>query len=277
MALRNAAQAAPAATQPAPQPVPQPTPQQNQPAAGTAPVKPAVQAPAPAAPVFEAEAPVANEAPVVEPSTSTAVITAPTNRSVAPLSAKTVLRGLQDVISQVDLQSMGFGVFPRVTVGLDGFTVGKEKELGKKIQFEVISWNFVWIITPGEQNNSEANKEIRTSYDGVNLNGHGQGTIEAYVKHLKEVGGYDKAASKQYVEVYANLLWSEAKGDVAPEDQQIHQISLSPQSVGQWQRYMLEAGMRKMKGIEDSNVVFATQERKVIGVNKFGVAVFSAR
>ena len=94
---------------------------------------------------------------------------------------------------------------------------------------------------------------------------------------MKEVEGYDKTTVKQYAELYANLLWSEANGDVAPEEQQIVQVSLSPQSVGQWGRYMLEAGLRRAKGIPDSNVVVLEQTKKILSSNKFGIATFSPK
>lgn len=229
-------------------------------------------------PTFETDEAPANDPVAVTESPTTSLATAPAANTALsmPLSTGTTLKALQNVIGATDLESLGIGVFPRITVGLDGFSIDKTKELGKKIKFEVLSWNFLWMVTTGEQNNDEASKLIRTSYDGVNLKG-GEGTVTDYVRHLRETEGYDKTAVKQYIEVYCNLLWSEAKGDVPAEELQIHQLSLSPQSVGQWQRYMLETGMRKARGIPDSPVVFATQEKKVIGSNKFGVANFSAR
>lgn len=220
--------------------------------------------------------PTPTEAPETPKNLAQAPAIRPANTAVSPLAAGTVLKQLQNAIPTTDLEALGFGVFPRVTVGLDGFSIDKTKELGKKIKIEVLSWSYVWIITHGENNNAEADKLIRTSYDGVNLKG-GEGSVADYIKFLKEVEGYEKAAVKQYAEVYANLLWTEAGGDVAPEDLQIVQVSLSPQSVGQWGRYMLESGLRRARGIEDTNVVVLTQEKKVLGSNKFGVAHFSAR
>lgn len=230
------------------------------------------------------EQPAPNEAP--EPPTHTTQAIAPKVQSTSvatPLSAGTALKSLQNAIPTVELESLGIGVFPRVTVGLDGFSIDKTKELGTRIKFEVLSWSYVWLVTTGEQNNDEANKCIRTSYDGVNLKG-GEGLVSDYVKYLKEVDGYDKSCVKQYVEVYATLLEFEKKEgkemvtvEVPEEERQIHQISLSPQSVGQWGRYMLESGLRRAKGIQDSNIVVANQERKVLGANKFGIAIFSVK
>lgn len=236
------------------------------------------------APKFEApdeagemiEQPLPNEAPEAPTTTTPAIVQGVSGTAVAsPLSAGTVMKSLQNAIPTTDLESLGIGVFPRITVGLDGFSVDKTKELGKKIKVEVLSWSYLWLVTTGEQND-EANKALRTSYDGVNLKG-GEGTVADYVKYLKEVEGYEKTTVKQYAELYANLLWSEAGGDVAPEEQQIVQVSLSPQTVGQWGRYMLESGLRRAKGIPDSNVVVMTGEKKILGPNKFGIATFSPK
>src|SRR5574343_690956 len=212
-----------------------------------------------------AEAPTAPVTPPVAPSTGT---------SVSPLTAGTAIKQLHNAIPTNELENLGIGVFPRNTVGLDGFSRDKTKELGKKIAIEVLSWSYVWLVTTGEQNNDEANKLIRTSYDGKNLKG-GEGSVEDYVKYLKSEG-YDKAQTKQYAEVYANILWSEVGGDVKADEQEIVQVSLSQQTVGQWGRYLLESGLRKAKGIEDTNVVTLTQEKRVISNNKFGISTFTS-
>jgi len=196
-----------------------------------------------------------------------------TGTAVSPLTAGTAIKQLQNAIPTTELENLGIGVFPRITVGLDGFSRDKTKELGKKIAIEVLSWSYVWLVTAGEQN-EEANRLIRTSYDGKNLKG-GEGSVEDYVKYLKSEG-YDKAQVKQYAEVYANLIWSEVGGDVKSDEQEIVQVSLSPQTVGQWGRYLLESGLRKAKGIEDTNIVTMTQEKRVISNNKFGISTFTS-
>ena len=217
----------------------------------------------------------ASPAPEVVASATRAIQAAASRAVTSPLNkVSTTMEGLKDAIGADQLETMGIGVFPRITVGLDGFSIDKTKDLGKTIDIEVLSWNYVWLVTTGEQNDTEANKLIRTSYDGVNLKG-GEGTIVDYVAKLKG-DEYDKASSKQYVEIYAFLRQSEELG-VVPDDQQvIHQISVSPQSVGKWGAYNLETKVRKLKGIADSSLVTLTQEKKVIGPNKFGVIVFSA-
>lgn len=245
----------------------------------------AATAPAPA-PAFEPE----GDAPTATINTSTTpandsaaapvgtAVTVPQKTAVAsPLLSGSVLKDLKDVIGTTELEAVGVGTFPRITVGLDGFSMDKTKELGRKIKFRVLSWNFVWMVTTGEStDNAEANKLIRTSYDGVNIKG-GEGKVEDYLKKLRDVEGYGKASTRQYGEIFANLLWSEAKGDVPEDEQGIVQISLSPQSLMKWQGYILESAVRKARFGIDSDEVVATQEKKILGPNKFGVAVFSPK
>ena len=227
------------------------------------------------APAFESEELAEQPSPAETKAAPQDLPVAPsTGTAVSPLTAGTAIKQLQNAIPTTELENLGIGVFPRITVGLDGFSRDKTKELGKKIAIEVLSWSYVWLVTTGEQNNDEANKLIRTSYDGKNLKG-GEGSVEDYVKYLKSEG-YDKAQTKQYAEVYANLIWSEVGGDVKGDEQEIVQVSLSPQTVGQWGRYLLESGLRKAKGVEDSNIVTMTQEKRVIGNNKFGIATFAS-
>ncbi len=227
------------------------------------------------APAFESEDTV-DQTTLSEASTApvTPLVATATGTAVSPLTAGTAIKQLQNAIPTTELENLGIGVFPRITVGLDGFSRDKTKELGKRIAIEVLSWSYVWLVTTGEQNNDEANKLIRTSYDGKNLKG-GEGSVEDYVKYLKSEG-YDKAQVKQYAEVYANILWSEVGGDVKADEQEIVQVSLSPQTVGQWGRYLLESGLRKAKGIEDTNVVTLEAQRRIIGSNKFGIATFAS-
>ena len=210
--------------------------------------------------------------------------------AVAPRTANAVsvavksgaLRGLQNSIPTEELASMAIGVFPRITVSQGGFVVDKKDKLGARIQARVISWNFLWMIVTGEQNNQEANKLIRSSYDNKMLS-DGSDTVENYLAKLK-AEGYDKAAVKQYVEVYCNLLKHEAKQgsqivtvEIPEDEQQLYQISLSPQSVGQWGRYQLESGLRAAKGFTDDVVVTMEQKEKTLGPNTFAYATFSPK
>lgn len=238
-------------------------------------------------PKFEEEEAGADTAVVDKPSApdaaapqapkSTAVTTAPSAAGAVMASAlkkNTPLDDLQNIISPDMLESMGFGAFPRVTVDTGGFAMDKTKPLGRKIEIELMSWNFVTLVTANEKDNKEADKLIRSSYDGVNL--VGGGTVASYLEELK-VEGYEKASTKKYIELYANLLWSAEGGEVPVDDQRMVQISLSPQSVNRWGPFLLDARIRASKGVTVSPRMVLGSERKTIGANTFGVVVFGEK
>ena len=185
---------------------------------------------------------------------------------------------LQDVLGIDMLESLGIGAFPRITVDTGGFNRDKTNFLGQQIEFDLQSWNFVWLVTTGEQNNKEADKLIRTSYDGENLL-NGEGTIKDYVSQLK-ADGYTKTSVKKYVEMYGMLTARTENGkrtEISPAERKLAQISISPQSVSRWAPFILESRMRKNMGVEDGPVLVLDSERKTLNSNTFGVVVFSAR
>ena len=215
--------------------------------------------------------------PAAEQTTKAVSVAPAANTAItSPLSSGSELKKLEWAIPASDLENLGISVFPRITVGLDGYSIDKTKELGKEIRISIISWNPVWVVTTGEQNNKEADKFVRSSYDGINLKA-GEGTVADYVKMLKEVEGYNKTSVKQYAEIYANLVWTKDGGPIAADEQQIVQVSLSPMSVGQWQRYLLESALRKAKGVQETSEVTMKQEKRVNGSNTYAISIFSAK
>jgi len=194
--------------------------------------------------------------------------------AIASLGGGTALAAKKNLIPVEALETLNNGVFPRITIGLDGISAD-DHELGKKVQLEVLSWNALTMVSANENEDAEANKLVRSSYDGVNLRG-GEGPVVDYVAKLK-ADGYEKASAKQYIEVWAHLLWSENDGPVPEADRRMYQVSLSPTSAGRFQGYMLESGIRKARGIPDSDVVYMTQEKVNKNNKKWGVAVFSAK
>lgn len=228
----------------------------------------------------DAAAETASETRAVTPVKSQPLVAKPTGGN---LSAGTVLKGLQNSIPLEDLEAMGFGTFPRITAGQQSIMLNKtEKDLGSRVEVEVFSWNYLWLITTGEQNNAEANKLIKSSYDGTNL--VGGGTVDEYLKLLKESEGYNKAGVKQYIEMYVHVLryWEanpKNRADVKevvvePGDRELHQVSLAPTSVSQWNGYLINTALRKKLGKEDSNVVTLVINPRERDGNAFGVIKF---
>lgn len=232
------------------------------------------------------------ERPAEDAPTTTAVTTITKSQLIAArpsLDKNTLMRGLKNAIPPDELEGMGIGVFPRITASQGGFVVDKNvKKLGQRIRFEVLSWNYIWMVVTGEQNNAEANKLIRSSYDNVNISGGGvkigDGTVKAYVDYLK-ADGYDKTSVKQYIEVYGNLLAYEEQDakrqivtvEVPADEQKLYQVSLSPQSVGQWGKYQLEGSLRKARGFTDDALVTMIQREKTLGPNTFAYAEFEPK
>ena len=184
------------------------------------------------------------------------------------------MKALQNVIPTEELSGMAVGVFPRITCALDGLNLDQDKNLGKRIQLGVISWNYLWMVVTGEQDNPEANKLIRSSYDGANLK-DGEGSVAGYVDYLKNTRGFVGATVKKYVEMYGHLVSSSAMGPVPLDEQQLVQVSVAPQSVGQFGRYMLESGLRKAQGLHDSHVLYLEQQSRQNGPKRFAYLTFA--
>jgi hypothetical protein len=110
---------------------------------------------------------------------------------------------------------------------------------------------------------------VRSSYDHENLPGEGC-TVAEYIRKLK-ADGYKNASSKKYIEVYAQLLRSEKKGDEDPDSIKLVQLSVSPQSASQFGRFLLESRLKAARGKEVPTRVTLGSERKVNGSNVYGV------
>lgn len=191
------------------------------------------------------------------------------------LSIQTVLDQLRDVISADMLSSMSFGAFPRVVVSPGAFTdKNSGKLLGDRMVIQVLSWNYVTLVTAGEQNSKEANKLVRTSYDGVNLI-NGEGSVADYLEGLKEQG-YEGASAKRYAEIYAMVLETAKGGPIAPDDRKITQISIPPTSTGPWGAFLLERKLAAGSGRDVSDVIELVADSKNDGKNTWGVIEFRA-
>lgn len=198
------------------------------------------------------------------------------------LDTNTALKGLKDSIPTDELEKLGFSVFPRVTASLEGFMVDKNKRnLGRRLRLQVVSWSNVTLVTPGEKNDAEANKLIRTTYRGEQMI---DGTsVHDYMRMLKEQG-YKNAAVKNYAEIYGMLAgYMQLEGDAyrridIPEDeQQLYQVSLSPQSLGQWGAYLINSAIRKARGFSDDAAVTLAVESRTLGANTFPYATFNPK
>lgn len=151
-----------------------------------------------------------------------------------------------------------FGMLPRVTAS-QGALICDGEELGKQIEITIMSYNESFAVAPNE---SEAPKELcKFSYDNVVLNDGSGITVDEHLNYLRGEG-YKNAASKQYFEIIAMLDDAEEDHD---EIGSVVQLSLSPQSVKQFNRYKLNTAMKIRSGAyteEDAKKVTVTAKTK---------------
>lgn len=185
-----------------------------------------------------------------------------------------VARVLKGAVPAEDMMQMQVGTFPRITTDTGGIVLDKVGELGKWMEFELVSWLPVTLIVSGEQNDPEANKAIRSSYDGANLDDKSM-SVTQYITFLRDVKKYPKANAKGYIQMLVMLISTEKSPNPIPvEDRKLFEVSLSPQSVSQWQKFMLEAGIRAARGGADDSLIRMSQVKRVGNGNTWGVMLF---
>ena len=141
---------------------------------------------------------------------------------------------------------------------------GAKSKLGKKIRVRVVSFNDRWLVTPGVMD-KEAKEKVRSSYDKVNLD-DGSDTVQGYLELLK-AEGYDKARLEPYIDLWVDILWSEEKGDVSPEDQQLTRVQLSKTSAGTFSYACGNRGRLESMGLVESTDLLEVRCEDLEGKN----------
>ncbi len=215
---------------------------------------------------------VADHPAQAEAKTPPTALAAAKNTAVgAAMKFKPALASLENAI---DPTNISFGIFPKVTVSAGGFMLDGDQNIGPDMVLEIMSWNKRWVASPGS-NDKEAAELARFSIDGVHVDGEDTLLLD-YVRHMKDVLGYDKAAIKEYFAVWGELV-SDKDGVVAPEDRRIVELQCSPKTVGQFQRYQIELGMKVSRGIvQETNLVKCHANVGKQDKNTFGYATFTA-
>lgn len=242
-----------------------------------------VEADAPApAPAAETSAAVPTEAAVIEADGAVvaaseykapAVVVQNNSAMALALRKPTGLDSAQGVIGIEELETMGIGTFPRITVDQSGFSIDKTKFAGSWIRVELLSWNYVTLVTTAEKDDKEADKLIRSSYDGVHIAGT-KDLVTDYLANLRK--DYPDATTKKYVEIYAMLLDSDKLGPTG-DSAGIHQLSVSPQSIKKWQNFLLTSRVHAFRGKEPNTTFDIASQRVVNGNNIYGVMVFGQK
>lgn len=225
--------------------------------------------------VAAADIPVANEASA---STAVAAAPAPASTAVGKPGIK-FTPALQTLKNLIDPHGLDFDTFPRITVGLDGFSNDKKVVLGKEVKLQLLSWNERYVVTTGEQDDDEATALVRFSLDG-NMLDDGTKTVKEYIDYLVSEG-YDKSECKKYYALYGFLKgYKDEEGkwhDVEEADQVIVAIQVPPRSIGKFTAYQVEMGIKVGRGIlQESDEIMLKQE-KAQGKSKAYAAIAFSR
>lgn len=222
---------------------------------------------------FEPQVETVVEAPVeVQKEASTAIATAQRSAVAAPRKFSGALCDLQNVIPVEDVEALGVGAFPRVTVDLGGFMLDKE-EIGTEIKVELISWNFRHMVTTGS-NDEEAKKKVKISYDGETCTS-GESVNDALAAFKEE--GYEGAEKKLYVDLFASLV-SRKGAEIPEEDRPLVQVQLSPESVKKFGAFRVDLGYKQAKGLVSATpIITLRSQRGEWKGNRYGFCTFALK
>jgi len=199
--------------------------------------------------------------------------------SVSTVVTKKFIGALSEKENVFDPRSLDFNTFPRVTVGLDGFSSDAGEDYGDLIAIEVMSYNTRWVASPGVDD-EEAKVHVRYSLDGKTIDSTGDDngeSLQAWVKTLKEVHGFEKASIKEYLAIYGFMTYADG-AEIDPADLEIIALQVPPQSRALFERHQITMGVKISRGtVEASDIVWASQEKKVAGGKKYALINFSAK
>jgi len=170
------------------------------------------------------------------------------------------------------LPPIDFGTLPRVNAKQSEIYC-EDGSLGKNIEVTILSFNNSFAVSPND--NAAPKDACKFSYDGVELNDGSGTTVAEHLAMLKE-DGWEKAAAKRYVEVIAMLDDAETDSE---EIGGMVQLSLSPQSVKQFDRYQLGCMVKLAHGTieaESLSRMRVTAKVKTFGSNTFTMMQFSS-
>lgn len=218
---------------------------------------------APAAPETNAhEAPVREaadqtEVPAVVNTASTAVATASKGFHMA-------FADKQEQIPLDAVEQLSLGSY-RIK-GEQGKCYHENEDLGERIHIEVVSFNNRWAIGTGSKvQTAEDKAAFRVSYDGKTI--PGEGTIDEYLRKLKV--DYPDAKCAPYIDLWGIITWTEKKGVIPVEEQQLALVQLSQTSAGNWRNFMVSRGMLESRGVPAITEVEVVAQAQAKGSNKY--------
>ena len=130
--------------------------------------------------------------------------------------------------------------------GEQGSIYKGDKELGKKIHFELISFNHRWTVGTGE-NDKEAKDYFRVSLDNKTISGTGE-DLHLYLESLK-AQGFNKAKISPYMDLFGFVVWVEGKGEIPVDERELCRLQCSQTSMGNFTAFCTTRGLLESKGV----------------------------
>ena len=130
--------------------------------------------------------------------------------------------------------------------GEQGSIYKGDKELGKKIHFELISFNHRWTVGTGESD-KESKDYFRVSLDNKTISGTGE-DLHLYLESLK-AQGFNKAKISPYMDLFGFVVWVEGKGEIPVDERELCRLQCSQTSMGNFTAFCTTRGLLESKGI----------------------------
>ena len=175
-------------------------------------------------PAVPVETPTPYIAPFPDPVEATTV---PAVRQAAPVAAMTMpAKGTMELLweDKKDVFVAEFGELPRIKAGSGNLVDSDEKDLGRWIEIQMLSFNAVFVVGPGDK--KAPSELVRYSSDNETFN---DGTGDTVAEHLADLRvNWPNASSKEYYEIVGALRASEKPCEHIGG---MVQIQMSPTSV----------------------------------------------
>ena len=178
---------------------------------------------------------------------TTAIATAASSAVVAgstPTKFKVAFADKNNVFDTATVE--GLALAAPALKGEQGSIYKGDKELGKKIHFELISFNHRWTVGTGE-NDKEAKDYFRVSLDNKTISGTGE-DLHLYLESLK-AQGFNKAKISPYMDLFGFVVWVEGKGEIPVDERELCRLQCSQTSMGNFTAFCTTRGLLESKGI----------------------------
>ncbi len=182
----------------------------------------------------------------VEPTTAIATASA-SSALTTPTQATKFKVAFADKNNVFDTATVeGLAMAAPALKGEQGSIYKGDKELGKRIHFELISFNHRWTVGTGE-NDKEAKDYFRVSFDNRTISGTGE-DLHAYLESLK-AQKFNKAKISPYMDLFGFVVWVEGKGEIPVDERELCRLQCSQTSMGNFTAFCTTRGLLESKGI----------------------------